>query len=204
MICQRRQSQEGIRRLRNPIVEYDGHKITPGEVYLVEESKPSLFFDIFSEAMIQDVKGLLITREFPERLRASYNLEKASIVWLTHVVGRDCIEPTQTNLILNRIVSFTKDNSPCLIMLDGIEYLINQNSFDVVIGFLNHVRDLIIIKNSVLVVAVDPNTLESKELALVERNLQVIKSSGEGKSGPLLSLESGVLRVMKMPNSKQL
>ena len=154
--------------------------------------------------MIQDVKGLLITREFPDRLRSSYNLNNASIVWLTHVVGRDCIEPTQTNLILNRIVSFTRDNSPCVIMLDGIEYLINQNSFDVVIGFLNHVRDLIIIRNSVLVVALDPNTLDSKELALVERNLQVIKSNGEGRSGPLLSLESGVLRVMKMPNSKQL
>lgn len=190
--------------MKNPIVDYEGNKITPGEVYLVEESKPALFFDIFSEAMIQDVKGLLITREFPERLRASYSLDNASIVWLTHVVGRDCIEPTQTNLILNRIVSFTRDNSPCIIMLDGIEYLINQNSFDVVIGFLNHVRDLIIIRNSVLIVALDPNTLDSKELALVERNLQVIKSNGEGRSGPLLSLESGVLRVMKMPNSKQL
>lgn len=196
--------KEGNDSVKNPIVDYEGNKITPGEVYLVEESKPALFFDIFSEAMIQDVKGLLITREFPDRLRSSYNLNNASIVWLTHVVGRDCIEPTQTNLILNRIVSFTRDNSPCVIMLDGIEYLINQNSFDVVIGFLNHVRDLIIIRNSVLVVALDPNTLDSKELALVERNLQVIKSNGEGRSGPLLSLESGVLRVMKMPNSKQL
>ncbi len=185
-------------------MEHDGRKILTGEVYLVEEPKPSLFFDIFSEAMIQGVKGLLITREFPERLRSSYNLNSASIVWLTHVVGRDCVEPTQTNLILNRIVSFTKEGSPALIMLDGIEYLINQNSFDVVIGFLNHIRDLIIIKNCVLMVAIDPNTLDTKELALVERNLQVIKASGQPQSGPLLSLESGVLKVMRMPNSKQL
>ncbi len=185
-------------------MEHEGRKIITGEVYLVEEPKPSLFFDIFSEAMIQGVKGLLITREFPERLRSSYNLENASIVWLTHVVGKDCIEPTQTNLILNRIVSFTRDNSPCLIMLDGIEYLINQNSFDVVIGFLNHIRDLIIIRNSVLMVAIDPNTLDTKELALVERNLQVMKANGHNQSGPLLSLEAGVLKVMKMPNSKQL
>ncbi len=170
----------------------------------MEETKPSLFFDIFSEAMIQGVKGLLMTREFPERLRSSYSLENASIVWLTHVVGKDCIEPTQTNLILNRIVSFTRDNSPCIIMLDGIEYLINQNSFDVVIGFLNHIRDLVIIRNCVLMVAIDPNTLDTKELALVERNLQVMKANNDGQSGPLLSLESGILKVMKMPNSKQL
>ncbi len=204
MICQSQEVKEGTGSLRDPIVEHDGRKILPGEVYLVEEPKPSLFFDIFSESMIQGVKGLLITREFPDRLRNGYKLDRASIVWLTHVVGRDCIEPTQTNLILNRIVSFTKEHSPCLIMLDGIEYLINQNSFDVIIGFLNHIRDLIIIRNSVLMVAIDPNTLDTKELALVERNLQVIKSSGAGNAGPLLSLESGVLKVMRMPNSKQL
>ena len=189
--------------MSNPIVDYEGHRITPGEVYLVEEPKPALFFDIFSEAMIQGVRGLFITREFPDRLRSNYNLSGASIVWLTHVIGRDCIEPTKTNLILNRIVSFTRDNSPSIIMLDGIEYLINQNSFDVIIGFLNHIRDLIIIRNCVLAVAVDPNTLDSKELALVERNLQVIKSDGQSRQGPLLSLESGVLRIMRMPNSKQ-
>ncbi|MBX8644071.1 MAG: DUF835 domain-containing protein [Thermoplasmata archaeon] len=192
-----------VQKQKEPLLEFDSHRIMRGEAYLVEETKPRLFFEFCSEASLQDIKVLLITREFPERIRNDYSLENASVIWLTHVIGRDYIEPTQTNLILKRIVSFAKENSPSMIMLDGVEYLINQNNFDLVIGFLNHVRDLVIIRDAVLVVSIDPDTLERRELALVERGMNVIKSiPSEERKGAVLTLESGTIRVMRSPNSK--
>ncbi len=185
------------------VLEIDSHRIVSGEVYLIEEPKPSFFFDVYGETLVQGIKTLLITREFPGTVKSSYNTEGSNVVWLTHVVGRDCVEPTQTSLILKKIVSFTKDNSPCIVMLDGVEYLINQNGFDLVMGFLNHVRDLLIIKDSILLVSLDTHTLEKRELALLERSMNTISSLPDGKSGAVLTLESGAIRIMKIPNSKQ-
>jgi hypothetical protein len=187
----------------DPLLEFENHRIISGEVYLVEEQKPKLFFEFCSEAGLQGTKVLLITRVYPERIRADYSAGNSAIIWLTHVIGKDYIEPTQTNLILKRITAFMKENSPCIIMLDGIEYLINQNNFDLVIGFLNHIRDLVIINNSVLLVSIDPQTLDKRELALVERGMNVIRSGEtEGRSGAVLTLESGTIKVMRSPASR--
>ncbi|MCL4318183.1 MAG: DUF835 domain-containing protein [Candidatus Thermoplasmatota archaeon] len=188
---------------KDPLLEFENHRIISGEVYLVEEQKPKLFFEFCSEAGLQGTKILLITRVYPERIRADYSIGNSAIIWLTHVIGRDYIEPTQTNLILKRITAFMKENAPCIIMLDGIEYLINQNNFDLVIGFLNHIRDLVIINNSVLMISVDPQTLDKRELALVERGMTIIKSGeSEGRAGAVLTLESGSVKVMRSPSSK--
>ena len=185
------------------LLEIDSHRIVSGEVYIIEEPKPSFFFDIYAETSVQGFKTLLITREYPERVKSIYNGSGSNVIWLTHVVGRECIEPTQTNLILKKIVSFTKDNSPCIVMLDGVEYLINQNGFDLVMGFLNHIRDLLIIRDSVLLVSLDTHTLEKRELALLERNMNIISGVPNGKPGAVLALESGVIKIMKTPNSKR-
>jgi len=188
--------------LPRPVVELEGYSVMPGEVYLFEEDHPSFFFDVFAEAVIQGTAGLLITREFPERLKAQYDLQKGNVIWLTTVVGRECLEPTQMNLILRRMVQFAKDNSPSIVMLDGVEYLINQNGFDAVIGFLNQLRDQIIIRNAVLGISIDPDTFETRELALLERNMQVVRQ--DRQRGPILSLESGVIKVRKGPAQKGL
>ncbi len=184
------------------LLEIDSHRIVSGEVYIIEEPKPSFFFDIYAETSVQGFKTLLITREYPERIKSIYDGDGANVVWLTHVVGRECVEPTQTSLILKKIVSFTKDNSPCIVMLDGVEYLINQNSFDLVMGFLNHVRDLLIIRDSVLLVSLDTHTLEKRELALLERSMNIISGVPNGRPGAVLALESGAIKIMKTPNSK--
>lgn len=184
------------------LLEIDSHRFVSGEVYLIEESKPSLFFEIYAETSVQGVKTLLITRQYPERVQSLYSTDGSNVVWLTHVIGRDCVEPTQTNLILKKIVSFNKDNSPCIVMLDGVEYLINQNSFDLVMGFLNHIRDLLIIKDSVLMVSLDSHTLEKRELALIERSMNVISGTSESMPATVLALESGSIKIMKTSNTK--
>ncbi|MEM3852378.1 MAG: DUF835 domain-containing protein [Methanomassiliicoccales archaeon] len=179
-----------------PLMYSEKFGLYQGEVYVVEEPRPELFFDIFTEAVIQGIRTLLLTREFPERVRRSYNPQGATVLWLTNVLGKDRIQPTKLGVILNKIITFP-DDKPSLIMLDGIEYLINQNGFDAIVSLINNARDQVIIKNSVMVVSMDPDTMDLKERALLERNMQLIRN--EAGSGTVLSLEAGVVKVKKMP-----
>lgn len=167
-----------------------------GEVYLLEESRPDMFFEIFSEAMAQGTRTFLLTREFPERIRKNYNPQAATVLWLSNVLGKDRIQPSKLGIILSKLSSFPRDENS-LIMLEGLEYLINQNGFNPVVSFLNNARDQVIVRNASMIVSFDPETVEMRERAILEKNVQVITPSSQRQT--FLKLESGVLKIANPP-----
>jgi len=183
---------KGMHKVHDVLLYSERMVIHHGEVYLIEEPRPDVFFEIFSEAMVQGIRTFLLTRELPERIEQDYNREAGTVLWLTNVLGKDRIPPSKLNLILSKISSFPRDRK-ALIMLEGVEYLINQNGFNAVVSFLNNARDQVIVKNASMVVALDPETVENKERAILEKNVNVVQVPAEKET--LLKLESGVLKI---------
>jgi archaellum biogenesis ATPase FlaH len=61
-----------------------------------------------------------------------------------------------------------------IILLDGLEYLITNNSFATVMRLLQSLKDQVAIHQSILVIAVNPSTLESHQLNLLEKEIDRI------------------------------
>jgi two-component system cell cycle response regulator len=143
--------------------------------YLVEESKPTFSFKLFNQEIHQGRKALCITRQNPKRLRDKYHWEDVPIIWLTNnnLAKEQCIDPTNLSRLSIEIVNFVKETKNGIIMLEGLEYLISQNSYQIILRFIQLINDKIMLSNGIIIVPIDPLILSERELHLLERDMKL-------------------------------
>jgi hypothetical protein len=148
-----------------------------GACYLIKERKPDLAFRLFESVLAQRVPGLCITRQFPDHVRRQRGLADVRVAWLSHTPGEDFHNPTAIGTLAKVISKFVEDNGgEGAVLLDGLEYLVINNGFLQTLMFVEHVNEFMMQKRGILLMPVSPDTLETKELALLERNVEVIES----------------------------
>jgi len=59
--------------------------------------------------------------------------------------------------------------------VDGIEYLVSNNSFDAVLKFIRRLLDTISESQYVFIISLGPATLKDQELKMLEREMDVIR-----------------------------
>ncbi|HEX9341463.1 MAG TPA: DUF835 domain-containing protein [Thermoplasmata archaeon] len=148
-----------------------------GACYLVKEKKPELSFRLFDLLIAQRTPGVCITRQYPERVRRERGLTDVRVIWLSHTPGEDFHNPTAIGTLAKVIQKFIEDNNgEGAVLLDGLEYLIINNGFLQTLMFVEHVNEFVMQRRAVIIFPVSPETLEEKELALLERNVKVLES----------------------------
>ncbi len=151
--------------------------IEKGVCYLVKEKKPEVSYRLFEVLMEQRLPGLVVTRQYPDRVRRERELSDARIIWLSHTPGEDFHNPTAIGTLAKVLQKFIEDNGgEGVILLDGLEFLIINNGFLQTLMFVEHVNEFIMQQRGILLLPVSPDTLEEKELALLERNVKVLES----------------------------
>ncbi|UCE45345.1 MAG: DUF835 domain-containing protein [Methanobacteriota archaeon] len=174
-------------------------ELKPGNVYLVEERRPRVSFDMFEHGLSNGNCGMVVTRELPKRVTSERNIGSSRVVWLTNLVGEGRINPTAIGILMSQLRSFIEGNPKTVVIVDGLEYLISLNTYDRMLQFLNQLRDVVMTNESSLILPVDPRTLSERELALLERNLEVVvprPSDLELQEEPLLGPSDTEIRVL--------
>ena len=160
---------------KRPSAKTNEYKIDERTSYLIEESKPILGLRIFEKEVRNGRKGLCITRENPKRLIEQYNWENIPIIWLTrnNLTTEHCIDPTNLSRLTIEIVNFIKESKRGIILLEGLEYLISQNSYQIILRFIQLINDKIMLSNCIILVPIDPRILNERELHLLERDMKL-------------------------------
>ncbi|MCU0799661.1 MAG: DUF835 domain-containing protein [Candidatus Thermoplasmatota archaeon] len=151
-------------------------ELTPGLSYLVEEKRPDRVFMVYKALTNIGDPGLAISRTNPKILSRSYGLNEDTAIWLT---GKEIHGEIRSVLpILEFIMSLIEEhmtaNQKSVILLDGLEYLLTNNKFNSVLRFLRQLVDNISQTDSILLVALSPEALDSTEVTLLEKDLQPI------------------------------
>src|SRR2546425_12062455 len=68
--------------------------LAPGACYLIKEKKPDLSYRLFSMLTRDSTPGIVITRQYPERVRRERGVTDRRIVWLSHTPGEEYHNPT--------------------------------------------------------------------------------------------------------------
>jgi len=137
----------------------------------------------------------VITRQYPDRVRRERSLPDAKILWLSHTPGEDFHNPTAIGILAKTISRFIEEHGgEASILLDGLEYLIVNNGFLQTLMFVEHVNEFVMQRKAVVLIPVSPDALEEKELALLERNLEVVES-------PVVKLDLEMKEVGKLLDS---
>jgi len=150
------------------------YNLNPGESYLIKDSRPTRAFDIFMDAVTHGIQGFSICRIHPKKVKGKYGLKKTPILWLSTIGTEDSIDPKDLAKINHMLNKFLKKAADSIILLEGVEYLIIQNSFEKVIKALHSLNDYITIHNSRLLIPVNPRTLDERELSILEKEFRVM------------------------------
>ncbi len=170
----------------------------PGNVYLVEERRPKVSYELFEHALSSGCSGLVITRDFPKRLMTEKELDSCRMVWLTNLVGEGRINPTAIGILMSQVRAFIESQKRTAIIVDGLEYLVSLNTYDRMLQFMHQLRDMVVTNDCVLIVPVDPRTMSEREIALLERNLEVVLPRPESEVGEdqIINSTPGEIRLL--------
>ncbi len=158
--------------------------VEKGFIYLVKERRPDAAFSMFDEATADGAKGMLISREHPNRLKQLRPFEAESILWLTHRPGKSHVGPTELSLVSHRIDRFVEAHGRVVVLIEGLEYLITHNDFETVLRFVNHLHDFVLAHDCAVIIVVDPRVLSTREVALLERSAKVVEPVGNVPDAP--------------------
>jgi hypothetical protein len=165
-----------------PLLQYDMTRpIEEGRSHIVKERRPDRSFIIFQELVEKGSTGLCVTRIHPDELRETYGMENVRFVWLTRserkatVLGaigveEEFVSPTNLAGLATVLIGFMEEGGSAMI-LEGIEYLVTQNSFSPVLKFLMNVKEKALLKNVTLLLSVDPSTMDIKEYQQISREI---------------------------------
>lgn len=150
------------------------YELRRGFGYVVKEQKPVKSFEIFVDQVTHKIQGLCVTRQHPDIIRKEWGLEKTPIIWLSNQLGKVYVNPTNISILSDTIIRFVEKSGDSVIIVDGIEFLMVNNDFNKVLRMVHHISEAVMEYKSRLIISVDPRALETRELALLERNMEII------------------------------
>lgn len=116
-------------------------------------------------------RGLFITRTHPSQLKTGPIMDFVTKIWLSKTPEHGSVSPGNITKITHIISEFLKANANSVVMLDGLEYLINNNDFPRVLKFLELLHEVIVLNDGVLLVPVNPSTMSKTNFELLENEL---------------------------------
>ncbi len=148
-------------------------ELEAGETYLVTQGQ-NRALKVFSQELKKGLKGLCITRTFPDKLRESWDLEGAKIYWLANGQSRKRDAVNSLDSLSKKVSRFLEGDEKGVILLDGVEYLFVQNSFTEVMKLLQNLKDAMPSKGAKLIIPIDLLTLVERQRALLTREFRQI------------------------------
>lgn len=152
-------------------------ELEPGQAYLLEEDKPEHVVDLF-KGLGQEEKGIVVTRANPKRLIEERGMKAARLLWLAdRAASSDIYEvvPPSLERLMYTIEVHMRENPGAVLMIDGVEYLVDNNNFNAVLRFLRRLVDLVSQTNAILLVSLSPGALSERELKILEREMEVFR-----------------------------
>ena len=173
-ISERKHAEQKVKNLELSIL----HRLfKQGKGYLLVEKKPDTCFKLFNKLIEYGFKGMLISRIHPSQIQEEYNIKHIPTIWLTQVREENCIEPTNITQLSIAVKGFAEKDVEGVILLEGLEYLIVQNGFEVVLRFVQTMADIVMISKCRLIISFDAKTLGEVELHRLERELNVMNAN---------------------------
>ncbi len=148
-------------------------KLKSSFTYLIPEERSARSYQLFRKAIGEGMPGYCVTRTFPEKVRERYELGNIPILWLSNVAKEEAVRPKDLEKLSLSLEEFLSEEGG-IILLDGIEYLITNNNFITVLKLIQSLRDQVAINRSILLLSINPSTMDSHQINLLKREVDSV------------------------------
>lgn len=146
-----------------------------GLTMLYFEKKGSRAFDAFIAEMGTGSVGAVISRIHPDIIRENFHLQGVPLIWLAQQPGESRIDPTNLGILQHSILEFYRKHEGSVVLLEGIEYLLANNSLESVLKTLYALDDEVVVRRGLLIITVDPEILTEQGVAMLVRDFQLVE-----------------------------
>lgn len=159
--------------------------LSEGELYLELENTLSKSLEGFKDLLKVGYPGIVVSRTPQERFKA--NLEGLQDFWWLARKGEGSFTPE-----LSEIEARMEQMNSTAFLIDRLDYLISNNDFESVLYFIQNLREISYLKDHIIVLSVDPQTLDERQLKLLNKECSQIEPRHMTK------LPDDLLDVMKL------
>jgi len=188
-----------ITPVRENNVRVSGEAFTAGEgqTYLILEEEFDKGINMFMHSLARGYEGLLLSRICPADVREKLRLKKTPCIWLTETSPKDNLSlGPELEKMLQVIEDFIKKSGDLesipdtvldeetgehikrtgkgVIYIGGLDYLIEHNSFERALFFMERLTDKIRVSNCILIISVNPYILNESQKKLLEREVHLV------------------------------
>jgi Na+/proline symporter/archaellum biogenesis ATPase FlaH len=152
--------------------------LTPGTTYGIQEEKPSKSLEIFSKLVHLGMDGLCLSRYNPDSLYERYDISPKNVIWLTQRLDNEdhmSVDPTNFPRLSSIVSEFLKGARDPIVLMEGLGYLITQSNYETVLRFIQSQRDDIALRDAILLIHIDPLSLDTKELHRLQNELEPLE-----------------------------
>jgi len=149
-------------------------ELVPGTSYIVKGPTPDNCFEFFATAVTHGQEGFCISTRMPDDIKAQYGLQTTPIFWLTKqpILSDKIIQAANLPHIVFAMKNFVRKSKQGVIMLEGLDYLITLHGFGKITKLLQDMWEYIMLSKSNLLIPLNPDIMDTKELATIERYLK--------------------------------
>ena len=149
-------------------------KMIRGNSYLITDKANLSAILLFKNLCKAGYKGLFITRGNPELIKSIIPSKDINIKLLNQSKLGYFDNILDLSKLKDVIAKFCKTQKNALILLDRVDYLITNFSFEKFIKTFYEINAIIIETNSILLLHIDPSVLDNRQIALLENELQIL------------------------------
>ncbi len=117
---------------------------------------------------------LTVTRLHPDLVSESMPINVHDSIWLSERPGKRNVPPDQLNRLFQSISAFLSRQGDGTVVLEGVEYILMYNDMKRVLAMIERINDIVMASQAVLVMPVDPMSLDPRTLAYLRRSAEVI------------------------------
>jgi len=152
-------------------------KLIPCNSYLIEDSKSDFAFNIFSDLISSNRKGLLITRSFnSNNIFEKMKNKNIKLVLLGENLGEEIENCCSHKDIIDIVNRFSERNPDSIILLDRIDYLLTLLSFNNLIKTIYKITSTIYNYKCILLIRLNPQVFNDEQINIIREEIPIIPS----------------------------
>ncbi|HEV8595342.1 MAG TPA: DUF835 domain-containing protein, partial [Thermoplasmata archaeon] len=139
--------------------------------YLVREARGEQVFGLLQGLTAKEARPLCISRTHPKDL-AALGLKPENCVWLTRQTEKEVACASPTDLVgLTTTIHRHVEGGNAAVVIEGLEYLVSQNSFPAVLRFVQAIHEKVVSRDSYLLMSADPDAFKEADYRQLARGV---------------------------------
>jgi PAS domain S-box-containing protein len=157
-VTEKRMAEQELKRRQMEYMLEDGH------VYLVNETGYQMSHRAFVDLVDIGYDGVVFHRTATSDLEEMPE-DRVRLYWLANNKEESCLDPD-----IQRLREVMMDlPTRQAILIERLDYIISHNGFRETLSFIHYLRELTYINDSIMIITIDPGTVNKRQLRLLEK-----------------------------------